>query len=126
MKLCVPMEKYDAFKEVIDLVSSSEESVAHSVIYALYEYKAMLLAAPASAVIVNIIKNHFDNEGQKKYESFAGQIGDALAEYLMQDKASRKIHLIDDWIKEAESELKCFEAILRIGKFLTERGVENG
>ncbi len=121
IKLSIPMEKTGFVSQI--LKGESNVETVNSIIYILDTFKAMFYKEENETPeelknkIANIFENLYDNASQKKYLDYINILADNLAD--MMNTTERKIAVYGVKNKD-KTDLKAFEGILRIKKFITE------
>ena len=140
VKIAVPFEKFEYFKAAIDLynVDENDNQKFKSAIYVLENMKSLFKPAikkitssdeNAEKYLENVVKNIFDNEGQKIGEAFIKKYCKALCNYVSNNNDVRKMYVMGlkkDYMENNDNSdeyniLKGFEAILRLSKFMIEK-----
>lgn len=121
IQLCITKEGFPLFNSILRQSLQQDDETVNSIIYVLEKFAASIYtdAKDLRTKNVNVFLNHYDNASQKKYQNYIKAIAELCCDFLECGE------LITSQADDAQSKLKCFEGILRIGKFLVERGSEN-
>lgn len=139
IKLCVPFERFTSFREIIKIcrkpTSESEkkeqteksEEVVNSAIYNMDILKELFVNAESEDVIKNILNNQYDNKTQETYTNYILKVSEKLYEHLcLNDDRKTEMYCNEGSVEKQYKDIKAFELSMRLGKFLSERGAENG
>lgn len=128
-KLAIPTEKLDLFMDIFDLYlkqikqanmqDAEVQSTAKSIIYIL-DSLSTLLNTNDEAVIKNVFRNMTDNAGQKKYKGFFEDAVDLYWRFISKSSARNLVAL--SCKGESNEKPKTFEFMLRLAKFMVEKG----
>ena len=121
MKLCIAKEGFPLFRNILQQVLQQNDEAVNSVIYVLNKFTPSIYceAKDQRTKNINVFINNYDNESQKKYLPYIQTIAGLFCDFLESG------NLITAQDVEGSAEVKCFENILRIGKFFVEGGSEN-
>jgi len=126
MKIAVPFKDYDLFDEIFGLYHKAEKTdkLLRSAIYVFGIRRAMFeMKSDDEAVLRNIVINTFDNEGQSDYKDFVNKLADSFCKFMHEANCSiKEISGSEKDISETGARISAFEAMLRLGKFMTETG----
>lgn len=139
MKLCIPFERFESFCNIIKKCqkpaddeikkeqSEKQEEVVNSAIYNIDLLKDLLINMDNETVIMNVLNNQYDNKTQEAYRKYIEAISKELYDYLYPN-GGRTVEMLcaDGAVEEKYKKIKCFELMMRFGKFLSEEGKENG
>lgn len=118
--LYVAKEGFYLFNKTMQQVLQQSSDAVNSIIYVLEKFSSSIYADSPELrnKNINVFINNYDNESQAEYLGYVRILAEQFCE-LLENK-----ELITTGEK-GRTELKCFEAILRVGKFFVERGSEN-
>lgn len=122
VKMVVPDEKLNFVDDFIKINTQHDSDTVNSIIYIISELSKLFESASNSDTVKNIINNQFDNPQQEKYADYIKKLSENIVEIIM-DSDDRQI-IVKDIDLEANVKVKCCEALLRISKFLVEKGNE--
>ena len=108
------------------------EGVAKSLLTSLHTYRPILQELSKHAKtgqiqetqFLKIWMNFFDNPDQKRYQTYFEEMGNAFYEYFLNKNSEKHIDALIWDAQNEDPELISFEALLRIKKFLNEKGEE--
>ncbi len=118
VKLLIPSEKLGF---VSNLMKSGDSETVNSIIYILDEFKGLIEAGQAmietgQSTIKNIFKNLYDNSSQQQYVDYIEFLAERFTD-IISPTSDRKITVYDC---KSISDVKTFEGLLRIKKFMTQ------
>jgi len=119
MKLCIADEGFALFDSILSQILLQSDETVNSIIYVLDRFASSVKVETNDLRTknINVFINNYDNESQAKYRKYIEAIAGLFCDHLEHS----------GYITSSESSdaVKCFEQILRIGKFLVERGSEH-
>ncbi len=99
--------------------SSDTVQTVHSLIYILETFSAMISLKKTSLDdIKNIFKNLYDNASQARFKTYVDFMAENFNSLALED-SNRKIHVYGMKENQYDDDIKTFEALLRIKKFMT-------
>lgn len=118
MQLCIAKEGYPLFDRIITQMLKQESQSANSLIYILDKFASSIYveAEDQRTKNINIFLNNYDSEAQKTYVDHIRTMAELFCDF--QECGG----LISSQVTDGYAQLKCFEQMLRIGKFFAERG----
>ncbi len=121
--ICVTKEGFELFNDIILRSMNQSDDVVNSIIYTLDSFGSSLdfKGKNLEERIKNLFLNKFDNLSQKQYKDYIEELAEKFYSY---SKNSELVKIYIDGKFDDISPLKCFEGMLRIGKFLVEKGVK--
>lgn len=112
--------------------AANMETVAQSLLTSLHAYRPILQELSKNVKSGQIQEtqflkswmNFFDNPDQKRYLAYFEEMGNAFYEYFLSKNSEKHIDALVWGAQNKDPELISFEALLRIKKFLNEKGDE--
>ena len=112
--------------------TANMEGVAKSLLTSLHTYRPIMQKLSKNvkngqiqmSQFLNVWMNFFDSPDQKRYQTYFEEMGQAFYECFLNENSEKHIDALIWDVQNEDPELISFEALLRIKKFLNEKGEE--
>lgn len=129
---CQKMLQFFEISQDVPISENAEERMSESLLYTIHTFKPLLRVLCKNVRNGQLNKQQFlsawmnlvDNPEQKKYQTYFKKMGEIFYQYFLDPNVQNRMEALLLEKKEKNPELIIFETMLRIKKFLNEKGEE--